>query len=514
MKFDAIIIGSGMGGATTGYALAKSGMRVLFLEKGMSRLLNNKMIQGEFAETAFQRQHSKQAVLKYAGRVSGSIQDKSRLVANAFTPFIGECGGGSSALYGAILERFKKEDFSKGTGLNGQSKDASIWPVSYDEMEPYYQAAEKLYEVSPAVGGKPDKLSQANQKIWHQLEENGLHPYILPTATDKRPDCIDNCQSFLCRHQCKNDSEKSCLKPVIEQFGAQLWDHCEVLRLEENAGRIKKIICRRNDQIISVASDIVILSAGALASPYLLFQSSNSDWTNGLANSSGILGRYLMRHYIDLFAVDMADIPVNHESQKQIGFNDYYQLQGTQFGTVQSFGQMPPVEVVMEELAESLPLGGGGLSRLLKLIQPIINWGYHKQFANKLVFASIMEDSACDKNRVWSDNQMLSIRYNIPPEDRKKIRQFRRLVMKAFAPFKIDVIKQANNNKRIAHACGTCRFGEDPTRSVLNRFNQTHDIANLYITDASFFPTSGGINPSLTIAANALRVGEYIIKNA
>ena len=74
-------------------------------------------------------------------------------------------------------------------------------------------------------------------------------------------------------------------------------------------------------------------------------------------------------------------------------------------------------------------------------------------------------------------------------------------------------MEQANNNQRLAHACGTCRFGDDPNDSVLNRFNKTHDIDNLYVVDASFFPTSGGINPSLTIAANALRIADHLLSS-
>ncbi len=505
MKFDAIIIGTGIGGATTGYALAKAGMRVLFLEKGLSRLSSDNMIQGVFAETEFTHYKSKQEVLKLAGRASGLIHDKSGLISNAFTPFIGEGGGGSSALYGAILERFKVEDFS---GENNQPK----WPVNYDEMEPYYQKAERLYGVSIAVNGQKNKLSKANQKLWHQLEGNGLHPYILPTASNNNAGCIDNCQSYLCRQGCKNDSEKTCLKPAIEQYGASLWDNCEVLKIEEKNGSVERVTCRHNEKIVEVTADILILAAGALASPLLLLQSSNSRWPNGLANSSGLLGRYLMRHYIDLFAIDVADIQVNEESQKQIGFNDLYQLQEGKFGTVQSFGQMPPIEVVMEELSGGVPFGGSLLSALFKMTKPVMAWGYEKHFANKLVFASIMEDRPDYHNRVWSEGNALSLYYKVSDEDRKKIKQFRKMIVKAFEPFSVNVMKQADSNKRIAHACGTCRFGEDPAQAVLNRFNQAHDISNLYVVDASFFPTSAGINPSLTIAANALRVADHISK--
>ena len=507
MEFDAVIIGTGMGGATTGYALAKSGLRVLFIEKGLSRLSGNKMLEGAIAETKFNKSNSKQDILKHAGRVNYMIRDNSRLISNSFTPFIGEGGGGSSAVYGAILERFKTADFV-GKDNIGALK-LSKWPISYDEMDPYYTLAEKLYHVSVVSEKEIDTLSQANKKLWHQLKLNGLHPYILPAASDNTIGCIDNCQSYLCDKGCKNDSEKICLKPAIEQYSAKLWDGCEVLKIEEQNGHIQKVICLQNKKIIEVTADVFVLAAGALATPNLLFRSSNSKWLNGLANSSGLVGRYLMRHYIDLFAVELPGVPIIGRSQKQIGFNDFYQLPEGKFGTVQSFGLMPPIESVLAELSE-ISFGGSFLKSLLNLFHPFTASIYKKQFANKLIFASIMEDSPDNNNRIQLENNTLSLRYKIPDCDSKKIKQFRKMVAKAFDPFKVNIMKQSNNNKRIAHACGTCRFGEDPRLSVLNQYNQTHDIANLYITDASFFPTSGGINPSLTIAANALRVAEYI----
>ncbi len=511
MKYDAIIIGAGIGGATTGYALAKSGMRVLFLEKGLSGLLEHDRIQGVFAETELSTQRSMKTVLKQAGRSIRKIQDNSPLIAKSFVPFIGEGGGGSSALYGAVLERFFEGDFAaQNRQTDRQKPQMSEWPVSYAEMAPYYQKAENLYGVTKR-GEK--QCSKANRKVWRQLEANGLHPYVLPTATDNRKQCIDNCQSYLCQYGCKNDSEKVCLKPAIEQFEATLWDDCQVLKIEESNGRINKVICRHGTTLKEATADIFILAAGALATPALLFASSSSQYPNGLANSSGLVGRYLMRHYIDLFAVELSGCSISQESQKQIGFNDFYLTPQGKFGTVQSFGLMPPVEVVIHELAASVPFANSALLHLLKRLQAVITRIYEKQFADKLIFASIMEDTPVYQNRVQIKNHMLSLTYKISKEDSKKIKYFRKKVKQAFFPLKVSLMKQAGNNKRIAHACGTCRFGEDPSWSVLNRFNQTHDIDNLFITDASFFPTSGGINPSLTIAANALRVSDYLVKD-
>jgi len=524
-KTDVIVIGTGMGGATTGYALAKAGLKVLFIEKGLSRSGENRTRTGDFSETFAFRKKPKERhqILKECGRYFSTIKDISSPLEKNYIPFIGSGAGGSTALYGAILERFKAEDFTPGQFYSNSNDSNAIpqnWPVSYEEMETWYQQAEKLYGVRKAVEGNqvPDisslfPISTANKKAWQQLKHNGKHPYLLPTATDNIASCKDNCQSFLCTHQCKNDSEKCALKPAIEHYQAELLDDCEVLELISRQGRVSEIRCKLGDRIIHLAADIFILAAGALDTPALLQKSNN------LANSSGLVGKYLMRHYVDLFAVQIKDsdassqLQLQLQSQKQVGFNDFYTIDNEKFGTVQSFGLMPPVEVVIEELSESVPFGLNMPVRwAMKSFSPIMNHFYKRHFQDKLIFASIMEDLPNKNNYINFKNEQIELNYKLDSNEKKRIKKLRQHVVNAFNPLPVSILKQAENNHRLAHACGTCRFGDDPAASVLNRFNKAHDLQNLYITDASFFPTSGGINPSLTIAANALRVADFILQ--
>lgn len=519
-KNDVIVVGTGMGGATVGYALAKAGLKVLFIEKGLSRLGENNPMTGQFAETFgfSSKQPPRPQLLKQSGRYFGMITDVSTSAAKSFTPFIGAGTGGSTAVYGAILERFRPEDFVPGRFYASGNAAESIpekWPVSLEEMTPFYQQAEQLYGVRNTLDNEsvPDTcpesdISVANQLIWEQLKANGNHPYLLPTATDNIGGCKDNCQSFLCRGHCKNDSEKCALRPALENYQAELLDDCEVLELISHQNRVTEIRCRQGDKILHLSADIIILAAGALNTPALLQKSSN------LANSSGLVGRYLMRHYVDLFAVQVKGIEVFSQSQKQIGFNDLYTIGEEKFGTVQSFGALPPLEVVIEELRETLPSGlGGPVGWGMKTLFPLINHFYRSHFQDQLIFASIVEDIPNKHNRINVNHGQIELSYTVAREERKRIDKIRQEVVNAFRPLKVSIMKQADNNLRLAHACGTCRFGDDPSSSVLNRFNQTHDVSNLYITDASFFPTSGGINPSLTIAANALRVADSIVKD-
>ncbi|NOR69486.1 MAG: FAD-dependent oxidoreductase [Methylomarinum sp.] len=515
-KIDVIIVGTGMGGATTGYALAKAGLKVLFIEKGLSDNKTNSKLTGEFFETYGFKKPAKQRHLiqKQSGREYSAIKDTSSLLPKKFTPFTGAGTGGGSALYGAILERFKAEDFTPGQFYSKTPESISVpekWPVSFQEFEPYYQQAEQLYAVrkpdSTQSSSSPSNISTANKKAWEQLTENNFHPYILPTATENIESCKDNCQSFLCAHQCKNDSSKCALKPAIEKYQAELIDNCEVLEIISQQGKVTELRCQHGDEILQLKADMFILASGALTTPALLLKSNN------LANSSGLVGKYLMRHYIDLFAIKLKGINVFTESQKQIGFNDFYNTEQGKFGTVQSFGLMPPIEVVIEELTGSLPFGLNKPALWgMNNFAPIMNYFYQYYFQNKLIFASIMEDLPNRNNAINFKKGQIEFSYTLPTTEKQRIKELRKQVINAFSPLPITVLKQADNNQRLAHACGTCRFGDDPTSAVLNRFNKTHDIDNLYITDASFFPTSGGINPSLTIAANALRVADSIIK--
>ena len=512
-KPDIIIVGTGMGGATLGYALAKAGAKVLFLEKGLSSLTNKNMLPGNYAETNGLKQKNADwtDTLKRSGRYYTPLHDVSSGHSKAFTPFMGMGAGGSSSLYGAILERFHPEDFLPGQFYTDSHESISIpqnWPVSYQEMQPFYEEAEALYGVSKGLTQTDKVLSSANQLAWDILSKNGYHPYQLPTATEGIKGCKDNCQSFLCAHNCKKDSVKCALRPAIEKHQAELIDDCEVLELIVKHNRITGLICKTTEGEIQLQSDQFVLAAGALASPVLMLKS------NGLANSSGLVGAYLMRHFVDLFAIKIQGIDISSESQKQIGFNDFYITDEGKFGTVQSFGTMPPLEVVIEELKHTFPFGlGRPVSQLISFMSPLVSKGYAKFLNDKLFFASIVEDIPSKNNKVNYNNGRIEITYKLSAADNSRLKIMREKVVNAFRPLPVKVMVQANNNQRIAHACGTCRFGDDPKNAVLNRFNKAHDIDNLYVVDASFFPTSGGINPSLTIAANALRIADHLLSS-
>lgn len=473
-EWDAIIVGTGMGGATLGYQLAKTGKSVLFIERGKSHLKGLAALKGKYAETF----GSKKEHLEQAGRYADSILDVSGKNPIRFVPFIGAGTGGSTALYGAVLERLHPEDFKSGA-----------WPISYAEMTAHYEAAELLY----GLGREPLPLSECGEELFKFFRKKHLQPYRLPIATDTAKKC-QLCQGFICDKGCKKDSASVCLKPAIENFGATLLDECEVLKINSSKRRVDSVVFRRKGKVETIYGKNIVVAAGALETPRLLLLSAGPDWPDGLANGSGLVGKNLMRHFLDLYLVFTRSIPNETAQRKEIAFNDFYTLQGERFGTVQSFGVMPPANLVA---------------------WPFLAWFLNFIFKRCVVLASIMEDAPQINNQVTlsrDEADRLAFSYNIARQDQSKIEAFRSLITRTLRPYRFIRIKQAENNERLAHACGTCRFGNDEATSVLDKNCKAHGISNLYVVDGSFFPTSGGINPALTIAANALRVAEHMIK--
>lgn len=525
--WDVIVVGTGMGGATIGYALAKGGKRVLFCEKGKSSWQPTAM-KGRYPESSFewasapQPQH--RPVLAEAGRDWQEIEDKSHARPKSYLPFIGAGTGGSSALYGMALERFFPEDFMPRSAHPGAT-DADLpesWPIAYPDLVPFYEAAERLYRVHgerDALRGEefrpqylpPPQLTKTARKLRDYLKDKGCHPYRLPQACEFKPECAC-CQGYLCPLDCKNDSSRICLEPALEQYGAQLLDECEVLRLDADATRVTGVVCRHRGKTLTLRGSIVILAAGALYTPAILLASRSAEWPAGLANRSGLVGRNLMRHFVDLYVLRSGLKQGLDGRWKEIGFNDYY-AGGAKLGSVQTFGALPPVPLLVAALQHELRQGPIPLvGSLFTLARPLVQAYLKRTLSSGPIMASILEDMPYRDNRVEVDaaTGRLNLHYTIHARDQGRISQMRTRLRQLFKPFRPMLLPQAENNERLAHVCGTCRFGENPATSVLDRNNRAHDVDNLYVVDASFFPSSGGINPALTVAANALRVAGCI----
>jgi choline dehydrogenase-like flavoprotein len=497
-EWDYLIVGTGMGGATLGHALARAGRRVLFLEKGTSprkgRLTRGMTPEETFAAGPLTDEHRES--LRRAGRYFQRYADHTRGAGAPFFPFMGSGVGGSSALYGAILERFQPLDFTPGEA-HPQATESTApreWPVTHAEMVPYYERAEAMYGVQPAP------LSDASRVLHTRLAEQGLHPYALPTACRFVEGCR-NCQGMLCARDCKIDSYRACLAPALEQHGATLVEDCEVLGVSADAHRVRDVRCRVDGTEVRLHASTVVLAAGAMETPRLLLNSTSAQWPRGLANGSGVVGRNLMRHLVDLYVLNVRLSPQTWG--KELGVGDFYATSSGKFGAVHGMGPMPVFVTIAELERNPLMRFGGFISR--PVVRAIL-----KRLSSRFNLASFLEDLPFAENRV-NGGPETTFQYRISPYDNSRLKEFRRRLRQALGPLRPQLLRQGHLNERLFHACGTCCFGTDPSSSVLDRNNRAHDVENLYVVDASFFPTSGGTAPSLTIAANALRVADHLL---
>ncbi len=525
LEWDVIVVGTGMGGGMLGYRLAQAGRRVLFVEKGRSTLPGTvgtiRSAMPELAEpTATRSKETYFDALARGGRSTDEVEDISGRSAKRFVPFIGSGTGGSSALYGMVCERFFARDFTPRQNFTdpGESTVPEAWPVTYEQMRPWYAEAEELL----GVRGQPDPLrpdaglnlpaappfSTDNQPLVDYLTGRGLHPYHLPMACDYTTGCA-TCQTVLCSQSCKNDAARNGVLPAITEHGAQLLTQCRVLHLEADRTMVRKVICEHPSGRLALTGKVVVVAAGALATPVLLLNSRSGDWPRGLANGSDMVGRNLMRHLLDPIMIWPEPGSKITDANKEIGLNDFYFYQGQKYGTVQSFGAIPPMEWLTNR--------PGPQAKALRLLSPAVRRVYENFFTGGLILASMMEDLPYYDNRVLlsehpgSDGrQRMRMQYRLHPNEIERHAAFLRLFKQTLKPFRSRGLGSGKENSNMGHVCGTCRFGTDPKTSVLNPQNRAHDVENLYVVDTSFFPSSAGLNPSLTVAANALRVAEQV----
>lgn len=519
--WDVIIVGTGIGGATLGYALAAAGQRVLFVEKGP-------MLHGPAAP----RQQGADA-----GRWPHHVHAETSFGNMTFRVPVGCVSGGSSAFFAGALERFAPMDFEPRANFPAV-RDSALperWPISYAELVPYYERAEELYRVrgtqDPLHGGTASRLldppvpSARDAHFLQSFAALGLHPYRVHVGCEFLPGC-KGCPGGPCRRSCKRDSASTCLVPALEEFGAKLLPDCEAVRVVADADSVHELLCRTANGELRLRGRKFVLAAGAFMTPVLLLKSSNEHWPNGLANRSDLVGRHLMFHAGDFFAISPLKNLSGEGPQKTMAMNDFYHVGGAKLGTLQSLGVGMELGQIMQYLRDTADYNPAWWARLFgsrplwwrKISSPIVRLSamipFHLlRFRHAGVWVSILEDLPYPENRVVPDPehpQDIRIRYRYSDELKGRVLQFRRELRRALGRHRIIPLTQADKID-YAHASGTCRFGDDPASNVLDRNNRAHGVNNLFVVDASFFPSSAGTNPSLTIAANALRVADAIL---
>lgn len=505
--WDVMVIGTGMGGGTIGRRLAEKGLSVLFVERGPKGL---RAEQQELNSDIWNQQ-----ARLVRGYWPEPMQATVDGITNSFNPPLGAGVGGSSVFYAATLERPEPHD------LNHSSQSphpTGGWPVSFDEMLPYFAQAEALFHVCGAPDPLAGQSSQADlppgpamaaadQALNLAMMRAGLHPYQGHMALRH----LDGCQMCLgnkCPRDCKMDGRSAGVEPALATGNAELIDLCEVTQLHAQNGHLTHVSAIRDGVPITLRARNIVLAAGALSSPRLIMASQD------LGIGSDMVGRNLMFHLSEMFALWPGREFKGSPASKALAFRDLYRDGSTRLGMVQAMGIKVSYGEIVHYLNMAFDRSWLASLKPLRALTRIPAALALRLFGEAKIFVGILEDLPYADNRVLFDPtqpRKLAITYDMPSELLARRKTFRRLIRAGLKGMRL-VFVGTGPDLNFGHPCGTLRFGEDPATSVLNRDCRAHEIDNLWVADASFMPTSMGVNPSLTIAANALRVGDAMAK--
>jgi choline dehydrogenase-like flavoprotein len=473
-SYDAVVIGTGVGGSTFAYGLAQRGLNVAVVEKG------------DFFKPV--------------------IPDLAPLHNHNFDfPMV----GGQTKSFGAAMYRLREIDFRATEMESGVSP---AWPISYADLEPYYGRAEVLYKVhgsSVNDSTEPPRSSPwPHAPIPHQgpvrelvervTQRAGMPVAHIPRAIDYAPEaggkCVlcRRCDAYYCPREAKMDAEIAAIRPAVASGRVTMLTNTECLRvLTSSDGRkVSGVQLRSAGREFTVNTGIVSVSGGLRATPLLLYRSRTDRHPNGLSNASGALGRYWASHTQAWVFPLSFGIQNKEFHQKTFAINAYYERGpgSTQpMGVIQAAGNIEPI----------------GMSRRYRYVAEVLLRHSFQTF--------VMTEALPTKNSGFAlaDDGVKTI--GKPTENTKTFRKLQSLAADMFraAGYKVFAPKMQDN----FHNVGTARMGHDPADSVVNSDCRSHDIEGLFVVDSTVLPTSGALNSGLTIAAVALRAAERVPLN-
>ena len=516
MHYDVIVIGSGAGGGTLAYHLAPSGKKILILERG------------DYVPREKDNWDSGAVNVRAKYQTKEVWRDRDGKPRHPHTNYH---VGGNTKFYGAALFRLRERDFDAVAHHGGVSP---AWPISYADLEPYYGQAERLYHVHGERGVDPtDPWSSAPyphpavshepriQQLHEDWQASGLRPFHVPLGVmldEQSPQtsrCIrcGTCDGFACLIYGKSDAQVVAVDPALRHPNVTLLTGALVQRLETStSGReVTAVVVKRHGVEERFTSDIVVVSCGAINSAALLLRSRNDRHPNGLANGSDVVGRHYMGH-INSVRMAVSRCPNPTVFQKTLALNDYY------FGSDDFPYPMGHISFVGK-------LDGVALSAGAPAVAP--GFTLDLMAKHSLDFWLTSEDLPDPENRVSLDRDGNIVLAYRPGNDEGHKRLAARLEhhmrRQRRCPLHGDschvglfsrslFVGQRIPLAGVAHQNGTIRFGADPRTSALDANCKAHEVDNLYVVDGSFFPSSGAVNPALTIMANALRVGDHLLE--
>ncbi len=493
--YDIVIIGSGVGGGCAALTLAPTDARILILERG-ERLPREP--QNWDAEAVFVEQRYRTHDTWY------DAQGK------AFRPGQFYYVGGHTKFFGTAMFRFRVRDFETVEHEDGISP---AWPIRYDDLEPWYTQAERLFAVHGQAGEDPTEPPRSQpypfppipheplmDEIAQSFRALGLTPFHMPSSIGLHAGgaCIrcGTCDAFPCKVNAKGDAEICLIDPALRYANVTLQTGATVERLiTDDAG--KRIIAaevKQGGQSRRIHARLFVLCAGAINSAAILLRSATDRHPHGLANSSGLVGRYYMNHNCTGIMALMPLRTNDTQFPKTVTLNDFY----------------------FESAASDKPLGN--LQPLGKILEPMLRGALphtpkfvRKQLARHSTDWYVMSEDLPHKDSRVQLRPDGAIQLNWRRSNLRAHSKFvgvaKRLLKDAGFPI---VLSQPFGTDTPSHQCGTTRFGTDPGSSVLDTHCRSWDHENLFVVDAGFLPSSAALNPALTIAAQSLRAAQHI----
>lgn len=493
---DVGIIGSGMGGGTLAYALRDSGAEVLLVEQG-------DFLPRERENWDFDAVHLRK-------RYKNSDEWHDPEAGKDFQPGNYHYVGGNTKLYGATLPRFREYDFDATEHLEGVSP---AWPVSYAELEGFYGQAEQMYWVHGNKGEDPTDPWRSTDypfpgvrhegptaRLVSSAKAQGLQPFAAPQALDYRRGgaCVlcHTCDSFPCLVDAKGDADVCAVRPALSAASGnvRILTNAAVARLETDpTGRtVTAAHITHNGRRIIVRAKRFVVACGAVNTAALLLRSASPQHPRGLVNSSDQVGRNFMTHLTTF----LLGIDPRHKNdavyQKTFGINDWYAPGPSTkhpLGNIQGLGKIRGAQAKLGQPRTPLPILNTVTDYSLDLLVQ-------------------SEDLPLPDSQVRLDSRgMISLtrRMTNQATHQELAKRTSRLLRKAGFPI---VLSRSLGVEATSHQCGTTRMGTDPATSVLDPNLKAYDVDNLWIADSSPFPSSAAVNPALTIAALALRLGQ------
>ena len=492
--FDIVIIGSGVGGGSVALQLAGSDAKVLVIERGpvLPREAQNWDIEAVFVD-----QRYKTTETWYADE-------------RPFRPGMFYFVGGHTKFYGTAMFRFRERDFEELVHEEGISP---AWPIRYDDLEPWYAEAERLFgvrgqsDIDPTE--PPRSAPYAHAPVPHEpvlaaiaqrLEAQGLKPFPMPSAIDLGPGgrcqrCA-NCDAIPCKIDAKGDAEVRLIRPALAKPNVKLCSSVRAERLitDDTGRRIVAMEVVDGDARRRITADLFVLSAGAINSAARLLRSANDRHPRGLANSSDQVGRNYMTHNTTAL---MALHPFRRNTTrfpKTLAVHDYYfgeRSGGTPLGSLQLLGKIRE------------PMLRGPLSRVPAFMRRLlaehsVDWyAQSEDLPHPDSRVTVRPDGAI--NLHWHRTNLRA--------HHNWVARCKRILRGTGYPI---VLSSGFGTDVVSHQCGTVRFGDDPATSALDPLCKAWDHDNLYVVDTGFFPSSAAVNPALTVAAQGLRVGHHL----